>query len=49
MNAGTPDGWIGDFVCAVYFLHPDGTLGEFKPGAAAPSATTSFTRRRARC
>ncbi len=32
MNAGTPDGWIGDFVSAVYFLHPDGTLGEFKPG-----------------
>ncbi len=33
MNAGTPDGWIGDFVSAVYFLHPDGTLGEFKPSA----------------
>ncbi len=32
MNAGTEDGWIGDFVSAVYFLHPDGTLGEFKPG-----------------
>jgi UDP-N-acetylmuramate dehydrogenase len=32
MNAGTPDGWIGDFVSAVYFLYPDGTLGEFKPG-----------------
>jgi UDP-N-acetylmuramate dehydrogenase len=32
MNAGTPDGWIGDFVSAVYYLHPDGTLGEFKPG-----------------
>jgi len=32
MNAGTPDGWIGDFVSAVYFLHADGTLGEFKPG-----------------
>jgi UDP-N-acetylmuramate dehydrogenase len=32
MNAGTVDGWIGDFVSAVYFLHPDGTLGEFKPG-----------------
>src|SRR6266436_5513561 len=30
MNAGTPDGWIGDFISAVYFLHPDGTLGEFK-------------------
>ncbi len=31
MNAGSEDGWIGDFVSAVYFLHPDGTLGEFKP------------------
>jgi UDP-N-acetylmuramate dehydrogenase len=31
MNAGTPDGCIGDFVGAVYYLHPDGTLGEFKP------------------
>jgi UDP-N-acetylmuramate dehydrogenase len=31
MNAGTPDGCIGDFISAVYFLHPDGTLGEFKP------------------
>jgi UDP-N-acetylmuramate dehydrogenase len=35
MNAGTPDGWIGDFVSAVYFLHADGTLGEFKPGNGA--------------
>ena len=35
MNAGTPDGCIGDFVSAVYFLHPDGTLGEFKPGAGS--------------
>ncbi len=35
MNAGTPDGAIGDFVSAVYFLHPDGTLGEFKPGAGS--------------
>src|SRR6266705_5975170 len=35
MNAGTPDGWIGDFISAVYFLHPDGTLGEFKPGAGS--------------
>jgi UDP-N-acetylmuramate dehydrogenase len=32
MNAGTADGCIGDFVSAVYYLHPDGTLGEFKPG-----------------
>jgi UDP-N-acetylmuramate dehydrogenase len=35
MNAGTSDGWIGDFVSAVYFLNPDGTLGEFKPGPGA--------------
>jgi UDP-N-acetylmuramate dehydrogenase len=35
MNAGTPDGAIGDFVSAVYFLHPDGTMGEFKPGAGS--------------
>jgi UDP-N-acetylmuramate dehydrogenase len=34
MNAGTPDGSIGDFVSAAYFLHPDGTLGELKPGAS---------------
>jgi UDP-N-acetylmuramate dehydrogenase len=33
MNAGTVDGTIGDFVSAVYFLHPDGTIGEFKPGS----------------
>jgi UDP-N-acetylmuramate dehydrogenase len=33
MNAGTPDGCIGDIASAVYFLHSDGTLGEFKPGA----------------
>ena len=31
MNAGSADGSIGDFVSAVYFLHPDGALGEFKP------------------
>jgi UDP-N-acetylmuramate dehydrogenase len=35
MNAGTPDGAIGDFVSAAYFLHADGTLGEFKPAAGA--------------
>jgi UDP-N-acetylmuramate dehydrogenase len=35
MNAGTTDGWIADFVSAVYFLHADGTLGEFKPGAGS--------------
>jgi UDP-N-acetylmuramate dehydrogenase len=35
MNAGTPDGVIGDFVSAVYFLYPDGSLGEFKPNDSA--------------
>src|SRR5882672_8495852 len=35
MNAGTPDGWIGDFVSAIYFLNQDGSLGEFKPGNGA--------------
>jgi len=34
-NAGTSDGWIGDFVSAVYFLHRDGSLGEFKPAAGS--------------
>jgi UDP-N-acetylmuramate dehydrogenase len=33
MNAGTAEGSIGDFVSAVYYLHPDGSLGEFKPGS----------------
>src|SRR5438270_195712 len=35
MNAGTSDGSIGDFVAAVYLLHPDGTLGELRPGPGA--------------
>jgi UDP-N-acetylmuramate dehydrogenase len=35
MNAGTPEGTVGDFVSAVYFLHPDGTIGELKPGTGA--------------
>jgi len=39
MNAGTTEGVVGDFVSAVYFLHPDGTLGEFKP------STSVFTYR----
>lgn len=34
MNAGTREGSIGDFVSVVYYLHPDGTLGELKPGVA---------------
>jgi UDP-N-acetylmuramate dehydrogenase len=32
-NAGTSEGSIIDFCSAVYFLHPDGTLGEFRPFA----------------
>ena len=35
MNAGTKDGAISDFVAGVYFLHPDGNLGEFKPGGGS--------------
>jgi UDP-N-acetylmuramate dehydrogenase len=35
MNAGTHDGAIWDFVSAVYFLHPDGTIGELKPAPGA--------------
>ena len=35
MNARSADGSIGDFVAAVYFLYPDGTIGEFKPGAGS--------------
>jgi UDP-N-acetylmuramate dehydrogenase len=35
MNAGTAEGTIGDFVSAVYFLHPDGTIGECKPASGA--------------
>ena len=35
MNAGTPDGGINDVISAVYFLYPDGTLGEFKPSAGS--------------
>ncbi len=31
MNAGTPEGSIGQFVTAVHFLHSDGKLGQFKP------------------
>ena len=36
-NAGTADGWVGDFVSAVYFLYPDGSFGEYKPGLAPMS------------
>jgi UDP-N-acetylenolpyruvoylglucosamine reductase len=38
MNAGTPDGTIGDFVSAVYYVNADGSLGEFKPAAGALGA-----------
>jgi UDP-N-acetylmuramate dehydrogenase len=31
-NAGTADGWIGEHVSAVYFLYPDGSYHEYKPG-----------------
>jgi UDP-N-acetylmuramate dehydrogenase len=34
MNAGTADGRMGDFVSAVYFLHSDGSIGEFKPNTS---------------
>src|SRR2546428_10299445 len=30
MHAGTPDGWIGDFVSAVYLQHPHRALSEVK-------------------
>jgi UDP-N-acetylmuramate dehydrogenase len=30
-NAGTREGSIGDFCTTIYFVHPDGTLGEFRP------------------
>ena len=43
MNARSVDGTIGDFVSAAYFLHPDGTLGEFKPEhGAVPERTLHF-------
>ena len=42
MNAGSAEGWISDFVSAVYFLYPDGTLGEFKPGPGS-FGTRAFT------
>jgi UDP-N-acetylmuramate dehydrogenase len=31
-NAGTADGWVGESVSAVYFLSPDGSYNEYKPG-----------------
>ncbi len=41
MNAGTPEGAIGDFVSAVYFLYADGTIGEQLP---EPSTGTGASR-----
>jgi UDP-N-acetylmuramate dehydrogenase len=32
-NAGTADGWIGDYLSAAYYLYPDGSFGEYKPPA----------------
>jgi UDP-N-acetylmuramate dehydrogenase len=43
MNASTQDGGISDFISAVYFLYPDGTLGEFKPGAGGSFSYDAFT------
>src|SRR6266851_2535186 len=49
MNAGTPDGWIGDFISAVYFLHPDGSFGHrafcAPPGAVLVGARLQLHRR----
>ena len=42
MNAGSVDGAIGDFVSAVYFLHPDGTIGECKPASGARFSLQEF-------
>jgi UDP-N-acetylmuramate dehydrogenase len=42
MNAGTHDGAIWDFVSAVYFLHPDGTIGELKPAPGFTHRTFSL-------
>src|ERR1051325_1111824 len=33
-NAGPPDGRMGAFVSPVYFLHADGSIGEFKPNTS---------------
>lgn len=43
MNAGTPDGWMSDVTSAVYYLHPDGTLGEFKPLSGALGGDRAFS------
>ncbi len=38
-NVGTRDGSISDICTAVYFLYPDGTLGEYRP---VPHAAAAF-------
>jgi UDP-N-acetylmuramate dehydrogenase len=38
-NAGTLDGSISDICSAIYFLYPDGTLGEYRP---LPHSVISF-------
>jgi UDP-N-acetylmuramate dehydrogenase len=39
-NAGTDEGRIGDLISAVYYVHPDGTLGEVKRDTTASSYWT---------
>jgi UDP-N-acetylmuramate dehydrogenase len=39
-NAGTAEGRIGDLISAVYFLYPDGTLGELKRDTTASTYWT---------
>ena len=46
MNAGTPDGWIGDFVGAVYFLHADGSIGAVTSRLSCACGTSYPSRRR---
>src|SRR5215813_10969165 len=48
MNAGTADGWIGDFVSAVYFLLPT-VPSASSSRATAPSAIAPSRCPRARC
>ena len=38
-NAGTREGSIVDLCSSVYFLHPDGTLGEFRPSGYTTGQT----------
>jgi UDP-N-acetylmuramate dehydrogenase len=41
MNAGTRDGSLGELCSAIYYVHPDGTLGEFRP-IGLPGAAQTF-------